>query len=78
MTVERFARRVAVSLVVGGLLVFIPAIFSWAAAQDALDSATRSVEMLGGWVFAVFGAVMLGMGLAIAAAVSSEPASESA
>lgn len=72
MTIERFVRRLAISLVVGGALMLIPAIFSWASAEHSYDEAERSIRLMGGWIFAVFGAVMVGVGVVINAPVSEE------
>ena len=72
MTIERFALRVAASLAVGGVFVLVSAVFCWATAGDGEVAAVHSLHLVGGWILAVFGAVMVGTGLAIGTAVPSQ------
>ena len=72
MTIERFALRVAASLAIGGTFVCLSAVVCWATAGDGQVAAVHSVHVVGGWILAVFGAVMMGMGLGIGTAVPSQ------
>ncbi len=72
MTIERLALRVAASLAVGGIFVLVSAVFCWATAGDGEVAAVHSLHLVGGWILAVFGAVMMGTGLAIGMAVPSQ------
>ena len=70
MTIERLALRVGGSLALGGLVPLIAAVCCWATAGDG-NAAVHSVHAIGGWILAVFGMVMIGIGIAIASAVPS-------
>lgn len=68
MTIERFASRVGASLALGGIGLVVAAVICWASIGDG-GEAVHSIHTVAGWIFAVFGAVMTGSGLAISSAV---------
>ena len=68
MTIEHLARRLGASLVFGGLGLFFAAVVSWSTVGDG-GEVVRTIHTVAGSVMAVFGAVTLGIGLAISTAV---------
>jgi hypothetical protein len=70
MTIERFALRVGISLMVAGGFLLVAATFCWATVGDG-GEVVHSIHAVGGWMFLVFGLVMIGLGIAIVSAVPS-------
>jgi len=70
MTIERFALRVGISLMVAGGFLVVAATFCWATVGDG-GEVVHSVHAVGGWIFLVFALVIIGMGIAV---VSTVPA----
>ena len=71
MTIDQLALRVGAALALGGIVPLVAAVCCWATVGDG-DAAVHSVHAIGGWILAVFGMVMIGMGIAIASAVPSK------
>jgi hypothetical protein len=68
MTLESFASRLATGLALSGLGVWVAAVVCWASVGDAGPPA-HSIHTVAGWCLAVFGTVLLGIGLTISSAV---------
>jgi len=67
MTVETLARRLALSLSLSGLLLWVAAVVTWVSSGDGAPVVAHTVHHVVGWVFAVFGVVLIGIALALSA-----------
>jgi len=68
MTIDTLARRLGVSLVVSGLFLWAAAVVAWLTSCNAdAPLLTHTIHHVVGWVFAVFGTVLLGVGLTLTA-----------
>lgn len=68
MTLESFARRLGAASALSGLALWVAAVVCWASVGDG-GSVVHSIHMVAGWSLAVFGAVLIGIGLAISSGV---------
>jgi len=68
MTLDDFVRRLGASLALSGLFVVLSAVVCWTTVGGGSDVA-HTVHNMAGWVLAVFGAVLIAVGLALSAAV---------
>jgi hypothetical protein len=66
MTLEVFVRRMSVSLALSGLFLWLSAFVCWMSVGDGSDVA-RTVHNVTGWALAVFGSVLVAIGLVLSA-----------
>ncbi len=72
MTIEVFARRIAASLGVCGVVLLIAATIVWSTVGTG-DETLHSIHNVPGWVAAVFGVVLLAASLTLSARVLEPP-----
>jgi hypothetical protein len=68
MTLDSFATRFGAALAVSGLGVWVAAVTCWVSTGDA-GPVVHSIHTVAGWGLAVFGAVLIVVGLAISSGV---------
>ena len=67
MTIDTLARRIGVALVVSGLFLWAAAVMTWVSSGADAPVVAHTVHHVVGWVYAVFGSVLLGVGLTLTA-----------
>jgi drug/metabolite transporter (DMT)-like permease len=68
MTIERLTARIGACLGLGGLALVVAAVVCLASIGDG-GPPVHSIHMVGGWILATIGAVMIASGIAIASAI---------
>jgi hypothetical protein len=71
MTLESFARRLGGAFAFSGLGVWVAAVVCWASVGDA-GPVVHSIHTVAGWGLAVFGTVLIVIGLTITSGVPPE------
>jgi hypothetical protein len=71
MTLESFASRLGGALAFSGVGVWLAAVVCWATVRDA-GPVVHSIHTVAGWGFAVFGTVLIVIGLSITSGVPAK------
>lgn len=75
MTLEKLASRLGAAMAFSGLGVWVAAVVCWASVGDA-GPVVHSLHTVAGWSLAVFGAVLIVIGLTISSGVPPQTSSE--